>query len=148
MSNQSPNALDAIESQLKALMGEITKLKSTPPPAPPSLAEQRRQVRSTAAERIRQYVLQHGKATTPELTNALKVDKQAVHYYAEKLAADGRIKLGYAPHEASHSLVKEMWQPLRVVELDPKRFPSVSESDVEAMLELLASRQAARAKTG
>lgn len=107
MNTQQTNVLNALEEQLKALSEQVAALKSTPPPAPAP----RRSVASTAAERIRQYVLKHQAATTPELMRELKLEKSSVHYYVEKLAADGKIRLTFEPHEASHSLVKVACHP-------------------------------------
>jgi DNA-binding Lrp family transcriptional regulator len=74
----------------------------------------RKSVASTAAERIRQLVLHEGRASMPELQRQLKLEKSAVHYYARKLAAEGRVVLMYEPHEASHSLVLVAWDPALV----------------------------------
>src|SRR5688572_5726344 len=117
MAAQTNVTLDALAAQLAALTEQITALKSTPPP-PPETAK-RGPVLSTAAERIRQHVLSHGRATMPELQKELKLEKSAVHYYTQKLAADGRIVLAYEPHEASHSLVKVAWDPKLVSFAEP-----------------------------
>lgn len=122
------NALDALSAQLAALTEQINQLKSTPPPAPV-----RRSVASTAAERIRQYVHQHQAATMPELQRELKLEKSAVHYYCSKLATDGRVRLVYEPHEASHSLVKVACHP---------------GFDVRTLADVLATRAGAQARTG
>lgn len=108
----STSPLDALAEQLAALTKQIETLRAAPPPAP--APPPRRSVASTAAERIRQYVLQHGRASMPELQKQLKLEKSAVHYYTAKLAAEARIVLVYEPHEASHSLVKVAWAPERV----------------------------------
>jgi hypothetical protein len=50
----------------------------------------------------------------PELQKALKLEKSAVHYYARKLAAEGRVVLAYQPHAESHSLVLVAWAPSQV----------------------------------
>src|SRR5690348_8301111 len=100
MATQTATTLDLLASQLAALTEQIAQLKSTPPPAPEPA--KRGPVLSTAAERIRQHVLSHGRATMPELMKQLGLEKSAVHYYTQKLAADGRIVLAYEPHEASH----------------------------------------------
>jgi hypothetical protein len=96
------NQLDALSEQLRALSEQLAKLKSEPSPP---LAETPRTLSSTAAERIRQLVLKEGRASMPELQRALKLEKSAAHYYARKLAAEGRVVLAYEPHAASHSLV-------------------------------------------
>lgn len=97
-----PNQLEQLSEQLAALQAQLSALKDAPPaPAPPP----RRSVASTAAERIRQLVLQREYATMPELQRELRLEKSACHYYAKKLAAEGRVRLTYEPHEASHSLV-------------------------------------------
>lgn len=121
------NPLDALSEQLAALQTQLAALKAAPPvPTPPP----RRSVASTAAERIRQYVLSHEYATMPELQRELKLEKQAVHYYTGKLATEARVRLVYEPHEASHSLVKVACAP---------------EFDVRKLSELLNAKAEARA---
>lgn len=102
------NQLEALSTQLEALQRQLAELREAPPEAV------RRTIASTAAERIRQLVLQRGSASMPELQRELKLEKTAAHYYAKKLAADGRIRLLFEPHEASHSLVLVAWAPERV----------------------------------
>ena len=104
MATQTAPSLDDIQAALAALTTQIAQLKSTPPPAPEPA--RRAPVNSTAAERIRQYVLKHQFATMPELQRALGLQKSAAHYYTDQLARNAAIRLVYEPHEASHSIVK------------------------------------------
>ena len=104
MATQTAPSLDDIQAALAALTTQIAQLKSTPPPAPEPA--KRAPVNSTAAERIRQYVLKHQFATMPELQKALGLQKPSAHYYTQQLANNAAIRLVYEPHEASHSCVK------------------------------------------
>jgi hypothetical protein len=104
MATQSAETLNILAEQLKALSAQIEQLKSAPPAAEPT--PKRAPVNSTAAERIRQYVLQHTFATMPELQKALGLQKSAVHYYTQQLSNNAAVRLVYEPHEASHSSVK------------------------------------------
>jgi hypothetical protein len=100
MATQTAPSLDDIQAALAALTTQIAQLKTTPEPA------KRAPVNSTAAERIRQYVLKHQFATMPELQKALGLEKTSAHYYTQQLGCNAAIRVVYEPHEASHSWVK------------------------------------------
>lgn len=132
-------AIEDILKQFATLNAKLQTLTSRPPPPT---------AQSTLAERMRQHVLRAGRATMPELQRALGIEKSAAHYYSSKLAADAAVTLLFAPHEPSHSTVKEAWDPRRIVELTPERFPAAPSLDeAEAMLGWLESHRAAR-RTG
>lgn len=102
--------IEALLNQFAQLSTQLQTLAEARAAAP-AVAAPPRTLSSTAAERIRQHVLRAGRASMPELQRALGLEKSAAHYYARKLAADGRIRLTYEPHEASHSLVLVAWDP-------------------------------------
>jgi hypothetical protein len=98
--------IESLLAQFQALGAQLAALntaKATEAPATEATAP--RTLSSTAAERIRQLVHRQGRATMPELMRELKLEKSAAHYYARKLATEGRVELVYEPHAASHSLV-------------------------------------------
>jgi hypothetical protein len=97
--------IESLLAQFQALGAQLAALNTAKATEAPAPAAAPRTLSSTAAERIRQLVHRQGRATMPELQRELKLEKSAAHYYARKLATEGRVELVYEPHAASHSLV-------------------------------------------
>jgi|SRR4051812_28195209 predicted transcriptional regulator len=97
--------IESLLAQFQALGAQLAALNTAKATEAPAVEPAPRTLSSTAAERIRQLVYRQGRCTMPELQRELKLEKSAAHYYARKLATEGRVELVYEPHAASHSLV-------------------------------------------